>query len=107
MISLGRRSREWASEPDHGYAMVLRHIFAGFRPGISQCSTWNNTMNWKKLNSILVTADETTCLRLMAEAQRERPRKGYVLLRIHNRLNKVRALRERQEIIDSAAECTE
>jgi hypothetical protein len=60
-------------------------------------------MNWIKLNNILATADEATCLRLMAEAKREHPRKSYALLRIHNRLNKVRAARERQELIDFAA----
>lgn len=53
---------------------------------------------WKLLNDQLRHADEATCERLLKKELRGQQRLTY-LLRIHSRLNRVRAARERRELI--------
>jgi len=57
---------------------------------------------WINLNDALRQADEKTCVQLMIDEQQGRRRKMF-LLRIHSRLNLVRAQRERQALLRSAA----
>lgn len=53
---------------------------------------------WKGLNEHLHTADEAECQRLL-KCELKGPRKSKtIMLRIHSRLNLVRAQRERLEI---------
>lgn len=52
---------------------------------------------WIGLNDALRTADEDQCQKLLDEELAGRRRKQF-LLRIHSRLNKVRADRERGEL---------
>jgi hypothetical protein len=52
---------------------------------------------WKNLNDALRNADEQTCDKLLKLEQGGRRRQQY-LLRIHSRLNKARADREREEL---------
>ena len=52
---------------------------------------------WVALNEALRAADERQCQRLLQEERAGRKRKQF-LKRIHSRLNKVRADRERQEL---------
>lgn len=53
--------------------------------------------SWVALNNALLTADEDLCHKLLKEEKNGRKRLRF-LLRIHSRLNKVRADRERTEI---------
>ena len=53
--------------------------------------------SWLKLNSFIITADEKACLKLLEEEKQGRQRKQFIL-RIHSRLNRVRANRERREL---------
>lgn len=53
---------------------------------------------WIALNDFIRTADEAACQSLLKEELRGRKRKQFVK-RIHSRLNKVRADRERLELI--------
>lgn len=53
---------------------------------------------WIELNEALRKADERLCQRLLKEEQAGRRRKQF-LKRIHSRLNKVRADRERAELV--------
>lgn len=52
---------------------------------------------WLALNEALRAADEQLCQRLLGMEKRGRSRKQF-LKRIHSRLNKVRADRERAEL---------
>lgn len=52
---------------------------------------------WVGLNNALRTADEALCHRLLKEERKGRARQQF-LYRIHSRLNKVRADREREEL---------
>lgn len=55
---------------------------------------------WSALNAyVMVRAEETDCEQLLAEELHGRRRKKF-LLRIHSRLNKLRADRERAEIME-------
>lgn len=53
--------------------------------------------SWLALNDALREADEATCQRLLEEELKGRKRKQFIK-RIHSRLNKVRADRERAEL---------
>lgn len=53
---------------------------------------------WLTLNDFLANAGEEDCRKLIREEQKGRNRKQF-LLRIHSRLNKVRAHREREELL--------
>lgn len=53
--------------------------------------------SWLALNDILRDADETVCQALLKEELKGRKRKQFIR-RIHSRLNKVRADRERMEL---------
>lgn len=53
--------------------------------------------NWISLNAVIREADEGTCKKLLAEELAGKKRKMFVR-RIHSRLNRVRALRERGEL---------
>lgn len=53
--------------------------------------------SWSTLNDALRKADEATCQRLLDEELKGRKRKQFVK-RIHSRLNRVRAGRERREL---------
>lgn len=55
-------------------------------------------MTWDLLNATLRGADERTCQTLLKAEQRGRKRKQF-LKRIHSRLNKARADRERKELL--------
>ncbi len=58
---------------------------------------------WNSLNDALRDADEKVCQAfLKAELSRREPRPKY-LLRMHSRLNKVRADRERAELVKRAS----
>ena len=52
---------------------------------------------WVDLNDRLMTADEATCAALL-ELERTGKARRQFMLRIHSRLNKVRADRERREL---------
>lgn len=52
---------------------------------------------WVGLNNLLRTADELLCRKLLKEEAGGKSRKQF-LRRIHSRLNKVRAERERAEL---------
>lgn len=52
---------------------------------------------WTKLNDVLRDADEATCRKLVEAEMKGEKRVQYVL-RIHSRINKVRAARERLEL---------
>lgn len=54
-------------------------------------------LSWIALNAFLMQADEVACAALLKEEQRGR-RRAMFLKRIHSRLNKVRADRERSEL---------
>lgn len=56
-----------------------------------------NELSWRDLNAAMTQADEAACLSLLKEEKRGKRRLQY-LLRIHSRLNKVRADRERAEL---------
>lgn len=53
--------------------------------------------SWLALNDALRGSDEATCQRLLDEELKGRKRKQFIK-RIHSRLNKVRADRERAEL---------
>lgn len=53
--------------------------------------------NWSSLNEALKVADEKCCYRLL-ELERELFKRKTFLRRIHSRLNKVRADREREQL---------
>lgn len=53
---------------------------------------------WIALNDALRDADEAACERLLRKEMRGRRRKRFVL-RIHSRLNRVRAHAERQRLL--------
>ena len=55
--------------------------------------------SWNALNDKLRTADEAICNALIAQEKASRNRRTFIK-RIHSRLNKVRADRERQELTD-------
>lgn len=55
-------------------------------------------LSWKDLNALLADAEEKDCQQLLASEKKGARRKQY-MLRIHSRLNKVRADRERDELI--------
>lgn len=57
--------------------------------------------SWMALNAALLTMDEEGCKRLIKEEQKGRNRRR-VVLRIHARLNKVRAHREREALAQKA-----
>lgn len=52
---------------------------------------------WRDLNEIVATLDEAGCLQLMKE-EMEGLRRPAFIRRIHSRLNRVRAARERKEL---------
>ena len=54
---------------------------------------------WRGLNEHLMTADEAECQRLIKLEQKGPRKSRTILLRIHSRLNSVRAHREREELI--------
>ena len=58
-------------------------------------------MRWVELNSALLVADEARCAELMVQEKGGPARKDF-LLRIHSRLNRVRADRERYELVTFA-----
>ena len=53
---------------------------------------------WVSLNTAITTANEAACAKLMALEMQGRRRKMF-LLRIHSRMNKLRAHRERKALI--------
>ncbi len=55
-------------------------------------------MNWTELNRALLTASEEGCAALLA-TELAGPRRVAFLLRIHGRFNKLRARREREELL--------
>lgn len=57
---------------------------------------------WIELNEIVMKADERECQRLLAVEKAKDRRRKMFLLRIHARLNKVRAERERAELVKIA-----
>lgn len=54
--------------------------------------------SWTELNDVLRSADEKTCQRLLAAELRGKARRQFVL-RIYSRYNRVRAGRERVELL--------
>jgi len=54
---------------------------------------------WKGLNDALRGAGEAECKAMLKDEQKGRRRKMFIL-RIHSRLNKARADRERLELMD-------
>ena len=52
---------------------------------------------WVDLNELIRTADEKSCEELL-RVELQGPRRKAFAFRIHSRLNKVRAARERKEI---------
>lgn len=60
---------------------------------------------WVGLNKYIMTVDEEECQKLLIEEQNGRARKQFIR-RIHCRLNKVRAERERAELLEKYDETT-
>ena len=61
---------------------------------------------WVELNAVLVdVTDEVTLHRMLKEELRRGPPRQQFLLRIHSRLNKVRASRERLELLAQVKGC--
>lgn len=60
-----------------------------------------NLQTWVALNDALRSADEKLCMQLLKEEKAGRQRRQF-LLRIHSRLNKVRADREREQLMRQA-----
>ena len=58
--------------------------------------------SWPALNTFLLTATEQDCQKLMARERDVGQNRARVLLRIHSRLNKLRAHRERRELAKGA-----
>lgn len=56
---------------------------------------------WKELNALVKDADRRTCRQLLDDEKNGKRRKQF-LLRIHSRLNKVRADEERAELMELA-----
>ena len=56
---------------------------------------------WIDLNEYIMTVGEEECQKLLVEEQNGRARKQF-LRRIHCRLNKVRAERERAELLENS-----
>lgn len=54
--------------------------------------------SWSSLNEIVKNCNEKECVKLMEAESKGKHRKDF-MLRIHSRLNKLRADRERKEII--------
>jgi hypothetical protein len=54
---------------------------------------------WDDLNRHIVVADEAVCRDLLCREREGRRRKTFIL-RIHSRLNLVRAERERRELVE-------
>lgn len=52
---------------------------------------------WIGLNDFLMSASEESCEKLLQEELKGRKRRQF-MLRIHSRLNKLRAIRERKEL---------
>lgn len=52
------------------------------------------------LNEAVRQADEQTCRRLLEREQKDKRRPSFIL-RIHSRLNRLRAHREREELLRS------
>lgn len=61
----------------------------------------NLLQNWALLNVEVMKLDETTLLMLLNKEQDERARLR-VMLRIYNRLSKVRSIREKRELAQLA-----
>lgn len=53
--------------------------------------------SWENLNKLMSTADEEACVHVMHEEMRGKRRMMFVL-RIHSRVNKLRAHREREKL---------
>ena len=53
---------------------------------------------WMELNAKMQTATEEDCVSLLKAEKEDRKRKQF-LLRIHSRLNRLRAARERSELV--------
>ena len=60
---------------------------------------------WIDLNEYIMTVGEEECQKLLVEEQNGRARKQFIR-RIHCRLNKVRAARERAELLEKNNETT-
>lgn len=61
-----------------------------------------NLQSWADLNKHIMTCDEAACEELLVDELAGRKRKQF-LRRIHSRMNKVRADRERAELDNGAA----
>lgn len=55
-------------------------------------------ITWDQLNAVIRGADEATCVKMLKTELKGERRRMYVL-RIHSRLNRVRAAREREELL--------
>lgn len=55
--------------------------------------------SWLELNAWLKTAKEPQVVKALAEEKARKPRRAQFVKRIHSRLNKLRADRERQELV--------
>lgn len=60
---------------------------------------------WEKLNATLMSGDESDARVLLRAEMAGRKRKQF-MLRIHSRLNYLRACRERQEIMEGLREAS-
>lgn len=54
--------------------------------------------SWLELNAWLKTAKEPQVVKALAEERARKPSRGQYVKRIHSRLNKLRADRERKEL---------
>ena len=57
-----------------------------------------DTETWAGLNRLVRVADEATCFELLKVELRGKRRKQFIL-RLHSRINKIRAHRERDELL--------
>lgn len=87
-------AREIASKKPRGRKKAPKPVLENV---VEVLDTWNG------LNSFVISADEDECQRLLDEELRSRKRLTFAL-RIHSRLNRVRATRERAEISRKLAE---
>ena len=64
-------------------------------------ATAETLSTWNALNAAVMHASEAECLALL-EAEKKGKARRMFLLRIHSRLNKIRADRERRELTQDA-----
>ena len=66
---------------------------------LSKSFVQSHLATWKDLNRVMKAADLSTCEQFL-EAEKQGKRRKQFLMRIHSRLNKVRADQERTSLLE-------